>query len=302
MSGDHKQAQRVPKPRWLRRRLPSGPELEEVKGILKSARLHTVCEEARCPNLWECFSRHTATFLILGDTCTRNCRFCAVSHGTPGPPDPGEASRVAEAARAMGLRYVVVTSVTRDDLSDGGAGSFADTIRALRDGVPGVCVEVLIPDFQGRWEDLETVIAARPDVLNHNLETVERLYPAVRPEAGYNRSLELMSRSREKAPALPVKSGIMLGLGERAVEVRAALSDLLDAGCRTLTLGQYLQPSSKHLPVERFVPPEEFDAWRGRALAMGFEQVASGPFVRSSYNAAELYRKGSSTTAVSGSE
>ncbi len=300
MSGDNKRAQRVPKPQWLRRRLPSGPEFEEVKRVLEKAHLHTVCEEAKCPNLWECFSRHTATFLIMGDTCTRNCRFCAVSHGTPGPPDPMEASRVAEAARAMGLRYVVVTSVTRDDLPDGGARFFAGTISALREGVPGGSVEVLIPDFRGRPEDLETVIAARPDVLNHNLETVERLYPTARPEAEYGRSLKLLARARERAPELPVKSGMMLGLGERPVEVRAALSDLLDAGCRMLTLGQYLQPSSKHLAVDRFVPPEEFDAWRELALAMGFEQVASGPFVRSSYRAGELYRNGPSATAEPG--
>jgi len=289
MDGLKKQAPLVPKPPWLCRRLPSAPELEEVESVLKGARLHTVCEEAQCPNLCECFSRRTATFLILGDTCTRNCRFCAISHGVPGPIDPMEPSRIADAARAMDLRYVVVTSVTRDDLPDGGARWFADTIHAVRKGVNGALVEVLIPDFQGRERDLVTVITARPDVLNHNLETVERLYPTARPQAEYGRSLKLLARVRERAPALPVKSGMMLGLGERPAEVRVALNDLLDAGCRMLTLGQYLQPSSKHLPVDRFVPPEEFDAWRELALAMGFTQVASGPFVRSSYHAAEFY-------------
>ncbi len=280
---------RVRKPPWLRRRLPSGPEFEEVKGVLRGAHLHTVCEEAQCPNMWECFSKRTATFLILGDCCTRNCRFCAVSHGSPDPPDPQEASRVAEAASSMGLRHVVVTSVTRDDLPDGGAGLFADTIRAIHAGAPDTSVEVLIPDFQGREADLETVVRARPDVLNHNLETVERLYPAVRPEAGYGRSLDLLARVRRSAPTLPVKSGLMLGLGEQPAELRGALSDLLEAGCRMLTLGQYLQPTREHLPVERFVPPEEFEAWRALALAMGFEQVASGPFVRSSYHAGEMF-------------
>jgi lipoyl synthase len=279
----------LPKPKWLRRRLPTGPALMEVKAVLNSGGLHTVCEEARCPNLFECFSKHTAAFLILGDTCTRNCRFCAVAHGRPDPPDPGEAYRLAEAVRAMGLRYVVVTSVTRDDLPDGGAGLFAETIRAVRERVEEAAVEVLIPDFEGRKGDLETVLEARPDVLNHNLETVERLYPTVRPEAGYGRSLELLSRATETGRGIPVKSGLMLGLGERPAEVRAALGDLLDAGCRMLTLGQYLRPSAAHLPVERYVPPGEFDDWREQALAMGFEKVASGPHVRSSYHAAEMH-------------
>ena len=293
MSDPQKQATRR-KPPWLRRRLPSGPAYEEVKGLIRGAHLHTVCEEARCPNMWECFSNRTATFLILGDVCTRNCRFCAVAHATPGPLDPAEPSRVAEAAEKMGLRHVVVTSVTRDDLPDGGAAAFAETVKALRDRLPEASVELLIPDFQGRTGDLETVVDARPDVLNHNLETVERLYAEVRPEAGYRRSLDLLARVRQNAPELPAKSGLMLGLGERPEEVRAALRDLLEAGCRMLTLGQYLQPSTAHLPVERFVPPEEFEAWRALALALGFEQVASGPFVRSSYRAGELFGKGAS--------
>jgi lipoic acid synthetase len=288
------------KPPWLRKRLPSGPAYEEVKGLIRGAHLHTVCEEAHCPNIWECFSHRTATFLILGEVCTRNCRFCAVAHGRPAPPDPAEPSRMAEAAEEMGLRHVVVTSVTRDDLPDGGAGAFADTVRAVRERLPNATVEILIPDLQGRAEDLGTVIEARPDVLNHNLETVERLYATVRPEAGYGRSLELLARARERAPGLSTKSGLMLGLGERPEEVRAALDHLLEAGCRMLTLGQYLQPSRAHLPVERFVPPEEFEAWRALALALGFEQVASGPFVRSSYRAGELYSNGAADRAAPG--
>ncbi len=275
------------KPPWLRRRLPSGPEYERLRSLLEARCLHTVCEEAQCPNLWECFSNRTATFLILGSTCTRNCRFCAVAHGRPDPPDPQEPSRVAEAARLMGLGHVVVTSVTRDDLPDGGSRMFADTVQAVRTQSPGATVEVLIPDFQGRPRDLERVLAARPEVVNHNLETVERLYETVRPGAGYDRSLQLLDRIGG-AEGVVSKSGLMLGIGERPAEVRAVLGHLLEVGCRVLTLGQYLQPSDRHLPVERFVPPEEFEAWRELALAMGFEQVAAGPFVRSSYRAGEM--------------
>jgi len=282
------------KPPWLRKRLPSGPGYENVKRLLQKGCLHTVCEEAHCPNLWECFSHNTATFMILGDTCTRNCRFCAVTHGAPLPPDPEEPWRVAEAARELGLRHVVVTSVTRDDLPDGGAGHFARTVGALKERITGVTVEVLIPDFEGREVDLGTVLDAGPHVLNHNVETVERLYPRVRPEAGYARSLELLQRVGELSGGkIPAKSGIMLGLGETAPELRAALSDLRASGCTMLTLGQYLQPSRRHLPVERYIPPEEFDRWREEALEMGFERVASGPFVRSSYHAAELYNPNS---------
>lgn len=288
---------RVRKPDWLRKRLPSGPEFERVRGLLKAGCLHTVCEEARCPNLWECFSRRTATFLILGDTCTRNCRFCAVKHGRPHGVDWDEPARVAEAASRLGLRHVVVTSVTRDDLPDGGAWFFAETIRTVRDRIPGATIEVLIPDFHGDGQALETVLKAGPHVLNHNLETVRRLYDTVRPQAAYDRSLTLLSRVRDSAPRLPAKSGIMLGLGEMPEEVHAALEDLRSAGCCMLTIGQYLQPSRQHLPVERFVPPEVFDAWQEKALSLGFRAVASGPFVRSSYRAAELYR-----TATAGGE
>jgi lipoic acid synthetase len=279
----------LPKPAWLRRRLPSGPACEQVRGLLRRAELHTVCQEAECPNMFECFSRRTATFLILGDCCTRNCRFCAVAHGRPGPPDPDEPRRVAEAAHRLGLRYVVVTSVTRDDLADGGAGHFAATIKALRLRMGRIGIEVLIPDFQGDPNALETVLDAGPEVLNHNLETVARLYPAVRPEASYRQSLALLARSGATHPSIPTKSGMMLGLGETDDEIRRALEDLLAAGVRILTMGQYLQPSRAHLPVVRYLPPEVFDKWRDKALEMGFSAVASGPFVRSSYQAQTVY-------------
>lgn len=284
-----KSQSRIPKPKWLKRRLPSGPDFEEVKNLLKQGHLHTVCQEARCPNIWECFSRHTATFLILGDRCTRNCRFCAVDSGPVEPPDPREPERVAGAVEKLALQYVVITSVTRDDLTDGGASHFADTIVAVRTAVSDVRVEVLIPDFKGSRPALEKVLAAAPDVLNHNIETVPRLYPEVRPEADYLRSLSLLAHVRDQQPALPTKSGLMLGLGETDGEIRQSLLDLLDNGCRMLTLGQYLQPTREHLPVQRFVPPEVFEDWRKIALEMGFAEVASGPFVRSSYHAKALY-------------
>jgi len=278
------------KPAWLRRSLPAGPNYETVRALLKNGRLHTVCQEAKCPNVWECFSRQTATFLILGPRCTRDCRFCNVQHGPDGPPDPEEPRRVAEAARAMNLRYAVVTSVTRDDLPDGGAAHFAETIRAIRESIPGALIEVLVPDFQGCADSIRTVVEARPDVLNHNVETVPRLYPEVRPQAVYARSLELLRRVRETAPGIPTKSGLMLGLGERNEEILETLRDLRAADCGILTLGQYLQPSKEHLPVARFVPPEEFEELRRTALEMGFAEVASGPFVRSSYHAGEVYQ------------
>ena len=279
-----------PKPRWLKKRLPTGPEYEKIKELVGRDRLHTVCQEAKCPNMWECFSQQTATFLIMGSRCTRDCRFCSVAQGPVAPPDPAEPERVAAAARQMGLGYVVITSVTRDDLVDGGAAFFAETIEAVHRRIPAAKVEVLVPDFQGRAEALQAVLDARPDVLNHNIETVPRLYATVRPQASYRRSLQLLSRVKEYAPGLPIKSGLMLGLGESSEEVRATLKDLIDAGCRILTMGQYLQPSKAHLPVERFVPPEEFEKWRQVAIEIGFSEVASGPFVRSSYHAKELYQ------------
>jgi len=285
-----KAATRAKKPPWLRKRLPTGPGYEQVRRMMKGVCLHTVCQEAKCPNQWECFSRHTATFLIMGDYCTRNCRFCAVLHGPLTKPDPEEPGRVAEAVQSLGLDYVVVTSVTRDDLPDGGARFFAETIREVRRKNPDADVEVLIPDFQGDESALAMVLDAGPAVLNHNIETVERLYPTVRPGADYGRSLILLSRAGAHHPTIPTKSGIMLGLGEEPEEVKKALHDLFEAGCRLLTMGQYLQPSDGHLPVERFVPPEEFETWRTFALDLGFLAVSSGPFVRSSYKAGEMYR------------
>jgi len=280
---------RTGKPSWLRRKLPSGPQYEQIRAMIGKGQLHTVCQEANCPNQFECFSARTATFLILGATCTRNCRFCNIEDGRPGPVDADEPRRVADAANRINLRYVVVTSVTRDDLEDGGAGHFAATIGALREKIPGVQVEVLIPDFQGDRSSLETVLAARPDVLNHNMETVRRLYPDVRPQADYDRSLELLASVKTIDPSIPAKSGIMLGLGEMEAEVRQTITEVYRTGCRMLTIGQYLQPTPQHLPVVDFIPPEEFDDWRQFALTLGFEKVASGPFVRSSYHAGEMF-------------
>jgi lipoic acid synthetase len=277
------------KPAWLNRRLPAGEAFNQVRELIEAGRLHTVCQEAKCPNIWECYSHRTATFLIMGGRCTRNCRFCSVSPGLPEPLDPDEPERVAEAVERMGLRYAVVTSVTRDDLPDGGAGHFAATLHEIRRRAPGVQIEVLIPDFQGNPAALDVVLRARPDVLNHNIETVPRLYPRVRPQADYRRSLELLRRAGEIAPGTPTKSGLMLGLGERPEEIRQTLLDLRAAGCRILTLGQYLQPSPEHLPVEAYVPPDDFENWRRDALEMGFSEVASAPFVRSSYHAKESF-------------
>jgi lipoic acid synthetase len=281
----------VQKPRWLRRRIPSDPIYEKVKELIGKDGLHTVCQEAKCPNIWECFSRQTATFLIMGSRCTRGCRFCSISGGPPDPPDPDEPVRVAEVARRMALTYVVVTSVTRDDLPDGGAVIFARTIAEIRKRLPDAQVEVLIPDFQGSAEALQTVISAKPDVLNHNIETVPRLYSSVRPGADYRRSLKLLQRVWASDAFMPTKSGLMLGLGEHPKEIKKALHDLLNVHCRILTMGQYLQPTKAHLPVQRFVPPAEFENWREIALEIGFSEVASGPFVRSSYHAKELYQK-----------
>jgi lipoic acid synthetase len=278
------------KPPWLKRRLPTGPSYESVRQLIKKSRLHTVCQEAKCPNIWECFSQHTATFMIMGSLCTRDCRFCAVEHGPIELPDPTEPSRVADAVQQMELQYVVITSVTRDDLPDGGASIFAETILEIRKRIPDVLVEVLIPDFQGDPQALQKVLAAGPDVLNHNLETVARLYPSVRPGADYHRSLQLLNQSR-KVSSIPTKSGLMLGLGENADEIQTTLQDLRDAGCSMLTLGQYLQPTKQHLPVERFVHPEEFEKWQDIALERGFSEVLSGPFVRSSYQAGATYGK-----------
>ncbi len=280
----------IRKPIWLKRRLPTGPDYEAVRTLLKKSRLHTVCQEAKCPNIWECFSRRTSTFLIMGPFCTRNCRFCAVPQGPLRPPDPQEPVRVAETAQSLDLSYIVITSVTRDDLPDGGANHFAQTIEEIRKRLPNAVVEILIPDFQGNVGALLSVMEAHPDVVNHNLETVPRLYPAVRPEAVYRRSLEILKTAKQYEPSVPTKSGLMLGLGESHGEVEDTLSDLLEVGCSIVTLGQYLQPSKEHLGVARFVRPEEFEDWKKTAIHMGFSEVASGPFVRSSYQAKELYQ------------
>jgi lipoic acid synthetase len=284
---------RLQKPHWLRRKLPTGPQYERVRSLIRDGRLHTVCQEAACPNQFECFSSRTATFLIMGDRCTRNCRFCNISEGPQAPLDAEEPERVAAAAAEMDLRYVVVTSVTRDDLPDGGATHFAATIRALHARIPGVKVEVLIPDLQGDPDALATVIDAAPDVLNHNVETVPRLYAMVRPQADYQRSLTLLARvaRHHRKTGIPAKSGLMLGLGETEAEVKTTLAEILATGCRILTLGQYLQPSKDHLPVARYVPPEAFDALGDYARDLGFAQVASGPFVRSSYHAREVFEE-----------
>jgi lipoic acid synthetase len=278
------------RPDWLRIRL-SGDHtgLNQVEKVLTSLKLNTVCEEANCPNRLECFRKKTATFMILGRECTRNCRFCNV---TPGQafllPDPEEPQRVAQAVQELGLSHVVITSVTRDDLPDGGAGHFALTIRAIARQTPRVTVEVLIPDFQGDEAALATVVQAKPDIINHNIETVRRLYSAVRPQADYQQSLTLLQRVKALNPDILTKSGIMLGLGETEAEVLDCMADLRAHDCDLLTVGQYLAPSAEHAPVVEYIHPDQFEAYRKTALKMGFRAVASGPLVRSSYNAGEL--------------
>jgi lipoic acid synthetase len=260
-----------------------------VRRSLTRHQLHTVCESAQCPNRGECWSRGTATFLILGNVCTRNCRFCAVLAGSPDRPDDGEPERLAQTVRAMRLRYVVLTSVTRDDLDDGGATMWAACIRAIRQVLPDGRIEVLVPDFQGREELLETVLAAKPDVLGHNIETVPRLYAQARPRADYTRSLQLLSRA--KTQGFVTKSGLMLGLGETDDEVRDVLQDLRKIGTDLLTLGQYLQPTTDHLPVARYVSPEQFAAWEKQGQQLGFRSAVAGPLVRSSYHAEQLFEQ-----------
>jgi lipoic acid synthetase len=276
------------KPPWLRKRIPPFQDLMRVKSILSKAGLHTVCEEAHCPNLGECFARGTATILILGKICTRSCRFCAVQHGVPAPPDEREPQEVAEAVRRMGLQYVVITSVTRDDLPDSGASFFAKTIQAIRSLDRKIKVEVLIPDFRGDVSSLRTVLEEGPDVLNHNIETVPRLYPEVRPQAEYKRSINLLKRSKESYPRILTKSGLMLGLGEDRKEILDLFRDLREVGCDFLTIGQYLQPRPDRLGVVRYVPPEEFEEYKKIGEEMGF-RVASGPFVRSSFHASQMF-------------
>lgn len=273
------------KPPWLVKRLPPDAEVAEVRRLLRRQNLHTVCENAMCPNLGECFSRKTATFLILGDVCTRHCGYCAIASGGPAPLDAGEPDRVAETTANLGLRHVVVTSVTRDDLPDGGAGHFAETIRALRRRCPDTTVEVLIPDFGGSAEALQIVLEAAPDILNHNVETVPRLFPTVRPEGNYPRSVELLQRAKAGLPHGYTKSGLMVGIGEAEGEVRQVMSELRGVDCDIFTVGQYLRPSRNHLEVKEYYSPETFQRLQAEGEAMGFLLVASGPFVRSSYHA-----------------
>ena len=272
-------------PRWLKKELPRGEALFRVKDTLRTLKLNTVCRSAKCPNIGECFSAGTATFMIMGTTCTRDCRFCAVSTGIPDPIDSEEPGRVAEAARILGLKYVVITSVTRDDLKDGGAGHFSETVKAVRKSLPDSRVEVLIPDFKGDHNAVGEVIASRPSVFNHNVETVSRVYPLIRPFADYHRSLMVLKSAKKCNGSIITKSGLMLGLGETVEEVLFTMEDLRDVGCDLLTLGQYINPSDHHFPVKRFLHPDEFHEFRSRGEKMGFLQVASGPFVRSSYHA-----------------
>ncbi len=279
---------RAGRPDWLRVRVRSTPELERVRRTVHDQRLHTVCHSAGCPNLGECWARGTATFMIGGNHCTRRCGFCDVATERPQALDPFEPARVAHAVEQLGLRFAVVTCVARDDLPDGGAGQMAATVRAIRRRCPGTGVEVLIADYKGDEAALRCVLDASPDVLNHNIETVERLQRRVRPAARYARSLGVLRRAGELRPDIPTKSGMILGMGERDEEIDATLRDLRAAGVRLLTLGQYLRPSPDHLPVDRWVTPEAFEAWRRRACALGFEEVAAGPLVRSSYHAEAL--------------
>jgi lipoic acid synthetase len=275
------------KPDWLKIKLTTGENFKELKNMMRDKTLHTVCEEAKCPNIHECWANRTATFMILGDICTRACRFCAVNSGLPTELDLQEPERVAEAAEQMGLKHVVVTSVARDDLADGGSSIFAATIRAIRKRVPMCGVEVLIPDFLGNEDSLRTVLAAKPDILNHNIETVERLSDKVRSKAKYSRTLELLGRSKTIAPEIPTKASIMLGLGEEWAEILQTMDDLRAVGCNIMTIGQYLQPSIKHLTVKKYYTPEQFAELKIEGMKRGFSHVESGPLVRSSYHAHE---------------
>lgn len=276
---------REPRPDWLKIKVPLGTKFSEIRQLVDEQRLNTVCEDARCPNMAECWNRGTATFMILGDICTRSCGFCAVKTGRPLILDTDEPRRVAEAIERMGLRHAVITSVNRDELADGGASIFAATIRAIRERRPHCKIEVLTPDFQGKREAIQTVIDARPDIFNHNIETVPRLYRRVRPQAKYERSVDLLRLCH--AQGLVTKTGIMLGLGENAEEIRQVMQDLRAVDVDIMTLGQYLQPTKHHLPVERYVTPEEFAEWKAIGLSLGFAHVESGPLVRSSYHADE---------------
>lgn len=278
---------RVPKPEWLKVRAPGSENYQRLKALMRTLDLHTVCEEANCPNIGECWHHGTATFMILGDTCTRSCGYCNVVHGTPKPPDVREPIHVARAIESMDLAHVVITSVDRDDLADFGAGHFAQTIAETRARIPGCRIEVLIPDFKGDERALRTVLEAGPDVLNHNIETVPRMYRIARPGGRYSRALEVLDRARQYAPSIPTKSGLMVGLGEAWDEVVATLRDLHSVGCRIVTIGQYLRPSLANLPMTRYYTPAEFAELKRIGLELGFGHVESGPLVRSSYHAHE---------------
>jgi len=280
-------AAREPKPEWLKVRAPGSPAYLRLKTLMRGLNLHTVCEEARCPNIGECWAHGTATFMILGDVCTRACAYCAVAHGRPAPIDAGEPARVADAIAALGLAYVVITSVDRDDVGDGGASIFAETIRQIRARPTKCRIEVLVPDFRGSHESLRIVLDARPDVLNHNVETVPRLYRMARSGGRYERTLQLLERAHQYAPSIPTKTGIMVGLGESRGELLDTFADLRRSGCEILTIGQYLRPTASHAPMIRYYHPSEFADLKASALEMGFVQVESGPLVRSSYHAFE---------------
>ena len=272
-------------PSWFKVKIRQGPDYKDIRSTMDRLGLHTICEEARCPNVWECWNARTATFLILGDICTRRCHYCAVTTGRPLALDREEPSRVAQAVQALGLRHVVITSVNRDELADGGAEVFAETIRQIRHVLATCTIEVLVPDFEGNAEALEAVVKERPEILNHNIETVRRLFPSIRPQGKYDRSLELLDRAKHLGAR--TKSGLIVGMGETVEEVREVMHDLRAADCDIMTIGQYLQPTTHHLPVDRFYHPDEFAALKEEGMALGFSHVESGPLVRSSYHAAE---------------
>jgi lipoic acid synthetase len=298
-------APREPKPEWLKVRAPGSPNYMRLKALMRDLNLRTVCEEAQCPNIGECWNHGTATFMILGDVCTRACSYCAVAHGRPAALDSAEPERVARAIHALALDYVVVTSVDRDDLADGGASAFAETIRRTRARLPHCRIEVLIPDFQGHEGALRAVLDAGPDILNHNTETVPRLYKMARSGGRYLRTLELLDRSRRYAPGIPTKTGLMVGLGEEREEIVATLADLRGVGCRILTIGQYLRPTAAHAAMVRYYHPDEFRDLKAVALDMGFVHVESGPLVRSSYHAhetADAYERASTSSTRSYSQ
>ena len=282
------------KPSWLKVKMPGGEGYRRIDSYHREQGLNTVCRSAACPNQAECWGNGTATFMILGDRCSRNCAFCNVLHDQMLPPDPAEAKKVAAAVADLKLRHAVITSVTRDDLGDGGASCFAELVSAIRAVAPECNIELLIPDLQGDMDALQTILAAGPDILGHNIETVPRLYATARQGADYKRSLSLLANAARFSPEIPIKTGLMLGMGEQESEVADTLGDIFDSGCRLLTLGQYLQPSKQHLPVERYLTPEEFTRWGERAKALGFTHVESGPLVRSSYHAEQQFQQGQS--------